>query len=159
QLGALLEHEALRLLDAELLHDELEAGARAVGALAQLREHAAAGLRDGEELLLGQELVEDESVLRHGADPPAHGPLEAARRLAVDDARARDGAEVVEVRDAAGVVLATREGDLELAAEVLRVVVAEQEERQRVRVRRDVERLGVADARVRALRDVADRVA
>ena len=98
-------------------------------------------------------------VLRHGAEPAAHDELEAALRLAVDDARARDGAEVVEVRHAAGVVLAARERDLELAAEVLRVVVAEQEERQRVRVGRDVERLRVADAGVRALRDVADGVA
>ncbi len=120
--------------------------------LAEAREHAAHRLRDRQELFLGQELVEELRVLRHRAEAAADVVLEAALRFAVDDARARDAADVVEVGQAARVVLAARERDLELAAEVLRVVVAEQEERERVRVRRDVERLVVADAGVRAAR-------
>src|SRR5258708_30858427 len=86
-------HETLRLLDAELLDDELEARARAVGALAEPREDAAHGLRDRQQLLLGQELVEDERVLRHGAETAAHDELEPALRLTTDThlARARDG--------------------------------------------------------------------
>ena len=63
------------------------------------------------------------------------------------------------VRQAAGVVGAARERDLELAAEVLRVLVAEQEVGESARVGRDVEGLVGADAGERAGRDVAHGVA
>ena len=92
------------LLDAQLLDHELEAGARAVRLLAEAREHAAHRLRDRQQLFLGQELVEQLRVLRHRAEPAADVPARSRARLAVDLARARDGAEVVEVRQAARVV-------------------------------------------------------
>ena len=59
----------------------------------------------------------------------------------------------------ARLVLAAGERDLELAAEVHRVRVAEQVERDGLGVGRDVERFGVADAGQRAGGDVADAVA
>ena len=159
ELGALFEHESLRLLDAELLDDELEPRARAILALPEAREDPAHGLRDGKELLLGEELVEDLGRLRDRAQPAADDDLEAALDDAVDLARARDRAQVVEVGEAARVLLAARERDLELAPEVLRVVVAEQEERHGLRVGGDVERLLAADARVGAGGDVPNGVA
>ena len=105
QLGALFQHQPLGLLDAQLLDHELEAArfARFV-LLAQAREHAADRLRDRQQLLLGQELVEQP------APPAARRPgrrrleLEAAHGLAVHLARARDGADVVEVGQAARVL-------------------------------------------------------
>ena len=95
--------------------------------LAQAGEHAADGLRQRQQLLLGHELVEQLRLMRHRAEPAADVELEAALRLAVLIAGDRDAADVVEVGQAAGVVAAAGERDLELAAEVLRVVVAEQE--------------------------------
>jgi hypothetical protein len=65
----------------------------------------------------------------------------------------------VHLHEAARLVLAARERRLELAPEVLHVGMAEQEAHQRLRVRRDVERLGLAHARERARGDVAHRVA
>ena len=63
------------------------------------------------------------------------------------------------VHQAAGVLPAAGERDLELAAEVLRVGMAEQEAHDRLRVGRDVEGLVAADAGERAGGDVAHRVA
>ncbi len=159
QLGPLFEHQPLRLFEAELLHHELEPGPRPVRPLAEAREHAPHRLGDGQQLLFRKEGVEQLRRLRHGPEAPADHQLEPALRLAVFDARAGDGAHVVKVGEPAGVVLAARERDLELASEVLRVVVAEQEERHRVRVRGDVEGLVAADASVRAGGQVADGVA
>ncbi len=56
-------------------------------------------------------------------------------------------------------VLAARERDLELSPEALHVRMTEQEERHRIRVGRDVERLVAAHADERARRHVADGVA
>ena len=63
------------------------------------------------------------------------------------------------VDEAAGLVTAAGEGDLELAAEVLAVGVTEQESGQGLGVGRDVEGLGAADARQRACGHISDRVA
>ena len=118
-------------------------------ALAEAREHAADRLRHRQQLAFGQEFVEQQRRLRHRAEAAAHVVLEAAHGLAVDGAGAGDAAHVVEVRQPARVVLAAREGDLELAAKVLGVVVAQQEEGDGVGVRHDVERFRLADARRR----------
>src|SRR5262249_22475424 len=71
----------------------------------------------------------------------------------------RQQPEVVHGRQAAGVLPATGQCDLELTPEVLRVGMAEQEAHDRLRVRRDVERLVAAHAGKRAGGDVADGVA
>ena len=109
QLLALLEHQAPELLDAELLHQELDARARAVLLLAEPREHAAHRLRQRQELLFGHELVEQLRRVRHRAEPAADVELEAAFGLPSTCTRSRDRAEVVEVGEPAGIVLAARE--------------------------------------------------
>ncbi len=129
--------------------------ARAALLLAEAREDAGHGLREREELLLGAELVEDLRLDRHGAEPTADHDVEAALPVA----HLRDRAEVVERDEPARVLVTARERDLELAAEVERVGVPEQEGLHRLRVRRDVEALVVADARVLTGRHVADGVA
>jgi hypothetical protein len=65
----------------------------------------------------------------------------------------------VKVHQTAGLLLAAGEGQLHLAAEILRIVVTEQEEGDGVGVRRHIEGFRAADARVRTSRDVAHRVA
>src|SRR5207245_9020021 len=67
--------------------------------------------------------------------------------------------EIVQPDQAAGVVAATREGDLELAPEVLRIGMAEQEIGGGFRVRGHVECLLAADAGDGAGGDVAHGVA
>jgi hypothetical protein len=64
--------------------------------------------------------------LRHRAEPATDVELEAALHLTIHDPLLGDDAEVVKVREATGVVLAAGEGDLELPAEVLGVVVTQQ---------------------------------
>ena len=108
-----------------------------------------------QQFFLRHELREQLRLLRHGAEAAADVELEAAFAV-LNDA---DRADVVDPDQAAGFVAAAGERDLELAAEVLRVGVAEQEIRRRLGVGRDVERLRAADAGDRASRDVADRVA
>ena len=137
QLGALFEHQALELLDAELLDHELEARARRGSSFSPRRantRHTACAI--GSSSSSGTNSSNSCAVLRHRAEAAADVELEAALHLAVDDARARDAPMSWKLVRPHGVVLAARERDLELAAEVLGVVVAEQEERDRVGVRR-----------------------
>ena len=86
-----------------------------------------------------------------------HG--EAALELAIDLFDARQQAEVVDVDQPAGVLLAAGESRLEFASEILRIGVTEQEIRHRFGVGRDVEGFVVANARQRAAGDIADGVA
>src|SRR6185436_20466242 len=92
---------------------------------------------------------------RDGAQAAADVELEAAPAVL----HLGDRADVVHHGQAAGVLGAAGERDLELAAEALGVLVAQQELRARLRVGRDVERLRAADARERAAGHVPDRVA
>src|SRR6185312_8421066 len=93
-------------------------------------EHAGHRLREGKQLRFRQELVVELGAVGHGPESATDDDLETADDLAVHHAGLRDRAEVVEVREAAGVVRAARERDLELAPEVLRVRVTEEEERE-----------------------------
>src|SRR5690606_40249275 len=120
------------------------AGAAAVALLAEPRVDAGHRLRQGKHLLLGHELVEELGLVRHGAEAAADVNLETAPPLPVDLAGLRDEAHVVDVHEGAGVVAAAREGDLELAPEVLRVRMAEQEPERRIGVGRDSETLVAA---------------
>ena len=94
-----------------------------------------------QQFFLGKKLVEQLRVVRHGAQTAADIEFEAAPHFPVLDARDGDGAHVVHVHQAAGFLAAAGEGDLELAAEVLRVRVAEHELCRGPRIRNDVERL------------------
>ena len=152
---ALLLDQALELVEPELLHEELDARLRAALLLAQAREDTRDRLREREQLFGGAELREHLGLHRHGAQAAADDDLEPA--LTVD--HLRHGAEVVERDQAAGVVVAAAERDLELAPEVLDVRMPQEILRARVGVGRDVEALGAADARELARGHVAHAVA
>ncbi len=149
------EHEAFESLDAQLVHEELDAGTGAILFLAKPGKDAGDRLRGGQQFLHRQKLRQHFCLIRHRAETAADKHFEPAS--AVMDFG--DGAEVVHVHQPAGFVLAAGESRLEFPSEILRVRVAEQKERQRLRVRRHIKRLGAADTRQRAGGDVADRVA
>ena len=87
-------------------------------------------LRDRQQLFLRQELVEQLRLVRHRAEAAADVELEAALPLpSTIWVLAMAPRSWMFVRPQA-FCCAAREGDLELAAEVLRVGVAQQEERQ-----------------------------
>ena len=159
ELGAFLPHQPLEFLETELGDQELDARRGTVALLAQARVHPRDRLRDRQQLLGGQEVGEQLGLVRHRAEPAAHVQLEAALRLAIHLARHRHGAQVVHPHQAARLVAAAGEGDLELAPEVLHVGMTEQKVGQSPRVGGDVERLRVAHAGHRAGGDVAHRVA
>src|SRR5580658_8696958 len=106
QVGALLQYETLGLFDSQFLDHELEARARTILPLTQAGKDSADGLGDGEQLLLGEKLVEQLRGLRHGAQPAPDHELEPSLDLAAHLPRARDGAHVVEVREPTGVLFA-----------------------------------------------------
>src|SRR5207249_1834015 len=91
---ALLEDDLAKLIDAELRDDELEPGLLAVLLLAEAGEDAADRPRHRQQFFLGQELVEQLGLVRHGAEAAADVQLEPALLLAVDDALDGDPAEV-----------------------------------------------------------------
>jgi hypothetical protein len=152
---ALLLDKPTKLLDAELGHQELDARATAILLLAEPREHAGDTLHLRQQLFLRRELGEHLRLVGHGAEASAHHDLEAA--LAVH--HPSHEASVVQLHQTAGLVLAAREGGLELAAEVLNVRMSQHEAHQGAGVGRDVEGLGLADARQRTRGHVAHRVA
>ena len=152
---ALFGHELFELVDADLLHEELDAGAGAALLFTEAREHTRHSLRKGKELFLRAELGEHLGLHRHRAEPSADHDAESA--LAVSELRYRP--EVVEGDETTRIVFAARESDLELTAEILNVGVTQQVLRDRVGVRSDVERLRGADPGVLAGGHVADAVA
>ncbi len=156
---ALLQDQPLELGEAELLDQELDPRALAVRLLPQPSEHPRHRLGHRQQLLLGQELVEELGGVGDGAEPAPDVIAEAPLRLPVHHAGLGDAAHVVEVGQPAGLTVAAGEGHLELAPEVLGVVVPQQEVGDRVRVGRDVEGLGLAHAGQGAGGDVADGVA
>ena len=97
----------------------------------------------------GDERVEQLRLVGHGAQAAADVHLEAALLLAVFAALDGDQAQVVQIRQAAGVLRAAAERRLELAAEILAVGMAQQEFGQRAGIGRDVERFIRANARRR----------
>ncbi len=92
--------------------------------------------------------------MRHRTEPAADVEREAT--MPVDDLR--DRPDVVEAREPARMIRATGERDLELAPEVLRVVVAQEKRCCGFGVRRHVERLIGANTGVFARRHVAHGV-
>ncbi len=143
---ALFENEAFELLDSQLGHQKFDAGTGAISLFTKPGEDAGDGLSDRQQFLCWDELVEQLCLVGHGPQAAPDIQLEASLLHAVDDAGRGDGAEIMHVRQAAGLVLAAREGRLELATKILHVWVTEKELRKRLRVRRNIEGLGVADA-------------
>ena len=89
-----------------------------------------------------------------GTKTSAHQHLESFDSVA----HPRDGPDVMHPAQAAGVVRASGERDLELPAEVLRIRMPQHEVRHSLGVRSHVKGLVLADARMRAAGDVADDV-
>ena len=118
-------------------------------------EHAQHRLGDAQDFGSGQELVQQTGRGRHDRGAAAGGDPEAAAAVRPDH---RPEPEVV---DAGGDVIrgAAFERDLELARQRRAERMAEQETGERLGVGRDIEALVGGDARVRAGRDVANRVA
>ena len=97
--------------------------------------------------------------MRNRTEAAADVELEASLFDAIDGSDHADAAHVVHVGQAAGLVLAAGKGDLELAAEVLAVGVAQQEVHKRLSIGGYVEGLAAADAGERAGCDIADGIA
>ena len=96
--------------------------------------------------------------MRYGAEAATDVELEAAFFHAVDGLNHADAAHVVHIGQAAGLVFAAGEGDLEFAAEVLTVGVPKQETHNGLRIRRDIEGLRAADSGEGAGGDIAHRI-
>ena len=149
ELGALLPHQPLELLDPQLGNQELDACRGAVALLSEARVNPRDRLRDRQQFLGSQSakvaansraaFAVHLGLMRHRAEAAADVQLEAALRFAVHLAGHRHGAQVVHAHQSARLVAAAGEGHLELAPEVLHVGMAEQEVGQRPRVRGDVE--------------------
>ena len=103
-------------------------------------------------------LAQQHGVLRHDREPAAGDDAEALGRHAVDLADLGDEAQVVDLRQR-GVLVASGEGDLELAGQQLRQLAAHEVAHEGARVGGDVERLVVADAGPGVAGDVAHGVA
>ena len=126
--------------------------------LSQAREHPADRLRQRQQLLLGDEVVEQLGLMGNRPEATTDVELEAALLDAVLFSHDRHRTDVVHVCQAAAMARTAREGDLELTPEVLGVLVAEQEVGKSLRVQRDIEDLVATNARLGASRDVAHRV-
>ena len=150
---------APEFFDAELGDQELDASAVAILLLAQTGEDARDRLRQRQQLFFGAEFRQHFRLMRHGAQPAADKNGEAAHGLAIDLARLRQQAQVVHLDQAASVTGAAGEGHLELAAEVLHIVVVEQKLRHGVGIGADIKDFIVANAGQRASGDIAHRVA
>jgi hypothetical protein len=156
---ALFENKAAELVDPQFGHQKLQPRPSPVLLLAQSGEDAAHGLRDGKELLLGHKSVEELRLMRHRSQTPTHVQLEAPLANAVLVAGHGDAAEIVQLDQAAPLIGASREGDLELAPEVLRVGMAQKEVGAGLRIGRHVEGLAAANTRVRTGGHVPNGVA
>ena len=152
---ALFGHELFELVDADFLNEELDAGASAALLFAKAGKDAGDRLGKGKKLFFGAELGEHLGLHRHGAEPSTDDDAEAA--LAITDMG--DRTEIVKGDEPTGIVFTARERDLELASEVLNVGVPQEELRDRIGIRCDVERLRLADTGVLTGRHVAHAVA
>ena len=157
--GAFLQYQAPELLHPQLGDQELEACPCAVLLFSQPCEDPAHRLGQRQDFFLGNEFIQQLRLVRHGPQAAADVEREAALQLAVPCLCLGNEAHVVHVRQAATLVRAAGKSDLDLAAEVLGVLVVQQEVRQGVSIRGDVEAFVVADAGHGAGRYVAYHIA
>ncbi len=113
----------------------------------------------GHDLFLRHKVGQHLGLMGHGTQTATHEDLETPLDLSVDLTRLGQVSKVVQLDQTTGFVFTAGEGDLDLAPEVLNIVVTQQEPGQGVGVGRDVEGLGAADAREGTGGDVAYRVA
>ena len=156
---ALLFHKAAELLDAELGHQELDAGAVAVAFFAQAGKNAGHRLHLRQDLIFCRELAKHLRLVGHSAQAATHEYFEAPLALAVHLTNLGQITEIVHHHQAAGFAFTAGKGRLELTAKILHIVVAEQELGIGVGIRRCVEDLCAADTGQVAAGYVADRVA
>ena len=144
--------ETAELFDSQLSDEKLQARPCAVLLLPEPGENAANGLGDRKELLLGEERIEQLRLIRNGAETAPDIELESAARAAFVGSGPGDEAEIVKRREAAWLVLAAGESNLELATEVLSVRMTQQEIGQRAGVGCDIERFTFAGRRLEGRR-------
>ena len=125
----------------------------------QSRENPADRLRQGQNFFLGGKFFQHLRLVRDGAQAAADVEGEASAQQAVLHPCLGNEAHVVHVGQAAALVGAARKRNLDLAAEVLSILVVQQEIRQGVGIRRHVEALVAADTRQGARRHVAHHIA
>jgi hypothetical protein len=155
QSRSFLRHPALELVKSDLVDQELQSSRVPILLLAIFCEYPTYGKAERKQFLLRNEVGKELRLLGNRPETAAHVKLEPA--LAV--ANHADGTDVVERDETARLVLAAGKRNLELPAIILRAGVTEHEVRGRLRIGRDVEGLGPANARDRASGHVADRIA
>ncbi len=158
QSPALFPNQFLEFLDSQIVNQKFDASPIAILLFSQSRENPGDRLRDGQQFFRRQEGVEQFRLVRNGAQPSAHVHGKPAHFLSVFGARDPDQAQVVHVRESAGMLRAAAERGFEFPAEALAVRVAEQESRKRPGVRGDIENLILANAGEGAGGNVSDRV-
>ena len=155
---ALFQNQFLEFLDSQIVNQEFDARAVAIFLFSQPREDPGNRLRQRQQFLDRHKGIEQFRLVRNGAKSSAHVHGKPALFFAVFGARDGDQAQVVHVREAAGVLRAAAERGLEFPAEALAVRVAEQEFRQRAGIGRDVEDFVLADAGIGAGGNIAHRI-
>src|SRR5581483_1750989 len=152
---AFFQSETGEFREPDLLDDKLQPGGVAVLLLAEAGEDAADGLGERQQLLLRDEIGHQLGLLRHGAKAAAD--IEGKAALTVLDLG--DEPDIVDVCQRASLFGAAGKRNLELAAELLGVGVADQMPGERMGVGRHIEGFGAADAGDGAAGDVAETVA
>src|SRR3984885_740619 len=143
---ALFQHQRLEFLNAQVLDQELDARTAAILLLAQSREDARHGLRQRQDFLDRNEIVEQLGHVGHRTEAAANKRLKPAFLDAVFIARDSDESDVVQARQPAGMLRATAERGLELAPETLAIRMAEQKLSQGMRIGSDIEHFVLANA-------------
>ena len=113
----------LEFIETELGDQELHARLGAILLLAQPRKNTRYRLRQRHQVFRGKEIAIELGLERQRAQAAADKHLEALDLLAAAVLHLRNGSNVMHAGQAAGVIPAAREGDLELTAEILGVGV------------------------------------
>ena len=151
--------EFLEFFNSQILDQEFDPRAAAIFLLAAGGEHPGNGLRQRQQFIRGDKRVVQFRLVRNGAQPSAHVGFKPALFNAILDACHGDQSDVMHTRKTASVLRATAESRLEFPAEILTIGMPQQKFGHRAGVGSDIERFVRADARVRAGRDVAHRIA
>ena len=109
-----------------MCHEKLDPGASPIPFLSQSSEDARNRLRRRQQLFLGQKIVEELRLIRHGPETPAHVKLKTTPLRTIYDFCSRYGTQVVHISKTARVLPAPGKRDLELPTKILRVRMAQQ---------------------------------
>ena len=124
---ALFPNQFLEFFDSQIVNQKFNARPIAILLFSQARENPGNRLGDRQQFFRRQEGVEQFRLVRNGAQSSAHVHGKTAHFLPVFGARDAHQAQVVHVRESAGMLRAAAERGFEFPAEALAVRVAEQE--------------------------------